>query len=329
MSTDRESEPFRMGPMTIPEILDSAFRLYRRSFWRCYAVVLVPTAAAYLVTEGVQRAAGVTVEPMPSEQLKVMFFAVVAALIALVASVYATGAMTLTASELCHGRRPRVGWALGRALRALGRMLLARLVVFLVVAAIVSAVLLPLGGGVFVLLMKEIMPLWLGVTLLGFITLLAWLLGVVYTFRFLLTQPAILVEGRSAVGALQRSRELVIRLSERGVLNPRNHLVRASAIYLVYASLLMCVNVMVAIGTGLWLRAMHLRTGQSIGVLMERFRTGPMIVVDAISRLAYCIPTGYLAMCLVVFYYEIRSRREGYDLERALDAFAAEEPADG
>jgi hypothetical protein len=319
---------FRLGPAGISGVLDAAFWLYRDAFWRCYLVVLVPNAVAYILIKLYQFGAGIEPANPLQSQGKLLLFSLVSLAVTALGSVVATGALTLAASELCLGRPARVRPALRSSLRALLRMTLARLVVLVLAGAIALVLFIPVAVGAGALLAAEALPPWLTFTLVAVAGILAWLLAVVYTLRFILAIPAMLIERRGVVGALARSRELVARLSPRGLFNPRSHILRAGVIYLVLLVLAATLYVLFSLSIGFMLGIMHAWSGEPLQVLWQQFQQGPMVFFEAFWRLVYVAVEGYAIVCLVVFYYEIRARREGFDLlERLHRLRNSESPA--
>ncbi len=131
------------------------------------------------------------------------------------------------------------------------------------------------------------------VTLLaGFITAFAFLLfivpGIIAIARLFAAQPIVVIERRGATEALSRSNDLVKGSTGRIL----------GALFLVYFILSIVVGV-VAIGGQMVLLTLH----------------APFALVQVISTLAYAIFYPLIAAATTLIYYDLRIRKEGFDLE--------------
>jgi uncharacterized membrane protein len=243
-----------LRPLTVGEILDTSFSLYRRHFAALATVALVCTGIPLVLRMFLEASGGFLVN---------LTLGVLYALSLVVLNLVATAATVFIVSESYLGR-PLSAWeALRRATPYMGRILVCSLLMAIVVG-------------------------------LGFLLLL--IPGVILAVGLALAIPAVVLEPRtSASGALSRSWELTRGARWR--------------LFGLGITLLVLLYVPVVAITGLFAlllpESAGMFSGGSLGMVMAIAVGG--LVQMFIYPLFYCV--------LTVAYYDLRVRKEGFDLE--------------
>jgi hypothetical protein len=243
-----------LRPLSVGEILDTSFGLYRRHFMSLATIVMISTGAPLLLNLYLQSAGGWFANPI----LGVVYLVCYIALSSLGAA-----ATVFLISEGYLGRELSAGAALSRATPLLGNL-------------IVYSILFALVVGIGLLLL--VVP------------------GIILACGLVLATPVIVLEsGVSATGAMSRSWSLTqgSRMRMFGLL-----LVFVLLVYIPVIALTL-VATMVAPGA--------FAAGEPAGTPMLIFTALLGIVQMVIYPLLYCI--------LTVAYYDMRVRKEGFDLE--------------
>jgi len=243
---------------------------------------------------------GGSIAESPSAGLGIGFgvSALVAFLIFIVLQFWAQGALIHAVSETYLGHQTSVGNAYGSVRKRLGRLLgtliLAAVLVFLwpalagILAAIVVPMLAAMGiGGSMVVLLAVIVGI-----------LLFWLTVHLFLNWFLVDKVVVLedVAGRSA---LRRSKELMNALKEEGFWKrPKNK-----------AGLIVVVGFLIAIGIQLLFQLPGMAFSALLPGLLSATLMGLLGIVST------SLATAYTATAMILFYYDIRLRKEGFDLK--------------
>jgi uncharacterized membrane protein len=244
-----------LRPLSVGEILDTSFSLYRRHFGALATVSLVCTGLPLVLRLFVEASGGL----FANLTLVLLYF-----LCLVVLSLVATGATVFIVSESYLGRPLTAREALVRATPHLVRILIASLLMGLVI-------------------------------LLGF--LLMVIPGVMLAVGLAVAIPAVVLEaGRSASGALSRSWELT-RGSRWRIFGLGLTLFVLLYIPVVAISGLVAVLVPRGAAAGFGASSTATIVALAIGGVVQLF----------IYPLFYCV--------LTVTYYDLRVRKEGFDLE--------------
>ena len=235
-----------LRPLTLAELLDRSFSLYRHHFWLFVGIMAVPSVFGLaggvllqVLNAGMTGFASSTKPPTP-EQLLTMFesvvivFAIILVLFSLLYGLtymFALGATTVAVSDLYLGRDTALGTAYASTRRHIVRLLLLMLWTMLRIGGV-------LVGGMTIVVV--------GGTLLGFVspilTVLVMLAGfpaVMFLFvfmmlRYAVTVPAVLLEQLTAGRSIQRS-----------IVLTRGNLLRVFVLFIcagviAYATALLC-----------------------------------------------------------------------------------------
>jgi len=243
-----------LRPLTVGEILDTSFSLYRRHFGALATVALVCTGIPLVLRMFLEASGGFLVN---------LTLGILYALSLVVLNLVATAATVFIVSESYLGRPLSARDALRRSTPYMGRILVCSLLMAMAVG-------------------------------LGF--LLLFIPGVILAVGLALAIPAVVLEpGTSASGALSRSWELTRGARWR--------------IFGLGITLLVLLYVPVVAITGLFAFLIPQSGGMfgpaSLGTVMAIAVGG--LVQMFIYPLFYCV--------LTVTYYDLRVRKEGFDLE--------------
>ena len=298
-----------LRPLSIGELFDRAFVLYRRHFWLFVGITAVPGVFALILTlinTAIQDPALQRMDPESAEfeaaMLGMMWgFAGMFAVLAIYFVVYmiALGATTFAVSEVYLGRTASISQVYGRMRGRIGALLW---LLFLVGVRLFGILML---AGIVVGMATAIHPVVGGLVGLGLIVVVGLLAGFMM-LRWGVSVPALVLEGLTARQAIRRSIELTRgRLSRVFLLGLCATMVTYGALALFQAPFVgMAMYVGVETWTGLALNA----TGGVLGTIATTI-TSPFLIIG-----------------LALIYYDARIREEGFDLEVMLAALDG--PAD-
>ncbi len=279
-------QAFQFEPMSVGGILDQTFRLYRRNFTRFLAIVAI-----------VQVPLGLA-----------------GALLAAWAVSSSTLDPTAMAEMETGATAPEMPGSLGVMLGGvfLG-LFLAMLSLTLCQAALVKAVSESyLGNDVSVgkayrfILPKVLTIIGAGI-IVWFLTVLGFFLlvvpGVIFIAWFALTTQAIVIENRGATAAIGRSKELTS--GNRGKV----------------------LAVLMLTGLLSWIVSM---AGDRLGGVLSTF-AGDSVTATLVIHNVAAIAGGVLAApisaaAMILLYYDLRIRKEGFDLQMLAERLGAEQP---
>jgi hypothetical protein len=289
-----------LRPLTLAELLDRSFSLYKRHFWLFVGIMAVPAAFAMLPMVSMRIARSPVARTLPPEKallyvLPMALGIIIFTLLYMVVYMYAVGAASIAVSDLYLGRDSTVGSAY-RRVRPLGwRLVLLLLwtilsilgacfvvgVTVVAFAFLVSFVARPLGVLVAVF------------AFLGVLVVFVWM-----TVRMGVSVPVLVVEKVTAATALKRSFEL----TEGNV--GRVFLIVLCATVVAYATALIFTGPfsVAALAVGPETRtALLLNISGAISGAIGGMLSGPVMIIG-----------------LAMVYYDLRTRKEALDLELLL-----------
>ena len=301
----------RFRPMNLGDILDEAFDIYKTRFALLAgigAIIYVPInflygmSAADMMAQGSfwaipQNRGGAGVEAMQS----VSELGSLAALLVLIADPVITGAFTYAISQSYLGESTSIGKSYGFILRRIGAMLWTVLlfglaVVGLTIGISLVAALISVGMG-------SAAPGSPFVWLVIFPFMIAAAAAIIYTIgRMSFAFAALVVEGQKGTAALKRSWELSAK-----------HGWRVVGILLV---------------TGIIVSIIDLIVTSSVSTLaIAMIKAGRVAAGEAIMGAAQAILGLFMApvmsIVVVLMYYDLRIRKEGFDLQMLARDLAA------
>jgi MFS family permease len=303
---------FDLRPLTIGELLDRSFTLYRRHLTLFVGIMAAPSVfalATALVLQVLVRPP--TLDPKQPPDLEVLLPTLVAGLIGYVAlmSVYwivyllALGATTLAVADIYAGTASSIRDAYARVRQYIGRLLLLSLLTLVRTAGVFI-------GLIAVLTVVSGLPMYLGrgqpiiVGLGAFViivgTVVAMILAWLFTLRYAVSVPALVLEQVTARNAIRRSVSLT-----KGYLG-RAFLLTLCVLVVMYATmaifqgpfLVLAVMAPPLSATAFWMNIAGAVSG-SVGMAL----TTPVAIVGC-----------------AVLYYDLRVRKEALDLQVMMGA---------
>lgn len=302
-----------LRPLTLGELFDRAFVLYRRHFWLFVGITAIPglfgliMALAQQAMQNVAASAGAPGADAEAAAAFALWIAV-GVMVAFVAYgvVYtiALGATTYAVSEIYMGRAVTIGEVYGRIRPRIVRLLLLMLAMgfrlgLVLVGGSILAVFAGVAGGI----IHQVVAVTL--MILCFLGIFAGF--VILSLRYSLAVPSMILEQLGANRSLRRSIDLT-----RGWLG-RVFLLMLCAMMVTYATALLFqgpfLGAAFAAGfetqTGMWLNVVAAFTG-TVGTTL----TAPFMIIG-----------------LALLYYDARIREEGFDLEVTLASLDGGSPA--
>jgi hypothetical protein len=291
----------QVQPMGVGEILDRSFRLLRQYFWLCFIIIFIPQAVFFVVNFVVQFLVS---GDMTQDFYGIMgagfgVSALLAVIIFLVLQFWAQGALIHAVSETYLGHSTSIkssyGAMRGRLGRLIGTLILWSILVFgvpvlfgmVAAVAVPSLAMMGLGGvaAVIIAFVVIILAVWIFTTLF-----LNWLLA----------DKVVVLEELAWMKALRRSKELMKGRTEPGFWKSIK----------TKASLIIIVGVLIGLGIHLLFQL----PGVLLGVV---FSQGVVVttVQGILNMVATSLATAYTAIAMILFYYDIRVRKEGFDLK--------------
>ena len=293
-----------LRPLTLGELLDRSFSLYRRHFWLFVGIMALPSllGRAFGVLMAIASPQPVSSETMAAGDVNpaAIIGGVVWFVIAMIgmAAVYfityavALGATTVAVSELYMGRPITIRTAYTPMRGKVGRLALLMILVslrmfgvFLLVgfAAAVSGIVASIGFPI-------LAPLFVLAAFVGAAGVWIWMM-----IRYAVAVPAVVLENETAASAIRRSVELTSGNFLRVFALLAFTMVITYAVLAIFQGPFAFAGVMAGpeTSTGFWLNLMGTITGSIGGAF-----TGPLMIV-----------------AFAVLYYDLRVRKEGLDLQ--------------
>jgi len=270
------------APMSVGQILDRSFRLYRTNFVRYVSIVAVMQVPVFLVSVvltillvgtllagghgGGRSTAGAAIVPG-------MVVGLVMVVLAVIAHALCQGALFKSVSESYLGKDVTLGEAYGFVLGKLGRIVWASILVGVVVMLGLALCIVP---------------------------------GVIFGLWFGLTIPVIIVENLEATGAMRRSKGLVL-----------GNLGRAFGLGLVIVLIGMIMG---------WVCG---GVGRLIGGAAAPGNVAGIFTNQIVSLVGQILVAPIGAAAYVLFYYDLRIRKEAFDLEMLAKSMGTPGPTAG
>jgi hypothetical protein len=314
-------EPADLRPLTLGELLDRTFSLYRANFWLFVGIMAIPSAFSIPFNVAFMSARGsvFTGTPAtPAGAASLFLFVAITLIFAWVAYSLAIGAATFAVSEAYLGRKVTVRGSFSKVrgqfwkivsvvsvalLRAMGMFLLVEGIGVGFVAGIIAISFSLAGRSA----PRTILPIIMGI---GFV--LAYLAGIclwlVWSLRYAVSIPALLIERLGVLAALRRSVQLT--KGRRWQL----------LVAVMLCSIIAYVGVIVFQGP--FLAAM---------IFASREGSPPEWLVFASSvfgAIGGSITGSVLMIVLVLCYYDTRIRTEAFDLQFMISALDRPAPVE-
>jgi|ERR1039458_10397248 hypothetical protein len=306
-----------LKPMSLSELLDRTFTLYRNRFWLFCGLMVVPEIAIMACTLIVVVGFPVRVLPIaanpqnPFAVFQSLQARIAPALLLIVAQLFfkalALGAVTIMVSEIYLGRAVSISAAYrmvrSRVFGLIGLIIL----LFLVAIVFVFAIFLAVGlvGALATVALNAISPVLSIVVVvlmfLGGIVLALWLL-----MRFAVSIPVFVLEHQGVVDSMTRSGTLT--RGHRGRILGAT-IVMSIVVYVVQLLFGLPFVFMTFTYLAKGVLPLWLQIGQSVAGAVAAILAGPLLMIT-----------------IALIYYDVRIRKEAFDLEtmmRALETSAA------
>jgi hypothetical protein len=313
----------QLQPLSFGELLDRVFTYYRRNFRLFVGIMAIPQAIVVAGTTVLQafqpRPANIAVvrgaaPPNPFANLHPTYFLGLFVLMAVYFILYsiAMGATTFAVSEVHLGRTITVREAYQRLRGRIGRIFLLTFALgfrwFIAMSLGIAGFALVFGLSAAATAAIGRVGVVLGV-LTGFIGLLAMaVLMAWYFLRFGVCTPALLLENLTATQALRRSASLtkgnILRVFAVGILTWLVSTTVAATLQGPFAVAAMVMALKTHAPAPFWLSALSALSG-GIGTAI----TAPLVMLG-----------------IVLLYYDIRVRKEGFDLQLMMAALDGQSP---
>lgn len=320
-----------LRPMSLGEVIDRALQLFRANFSRLLVVMLAFQVPMYVLSKAfqivIQKKAPVLARPgafrglLPDAGQVAWFTGAILVMVigSLVIYQLAVAALTTAAARAFLGEKIEAGRALREGLSRAPQLLATFFLLltwsaFLLTLSIIPGVGLMAAG----LLSDELrLPPALRATLIigGLVLALALLVivGLYLLLRYALVSEVVVIEKLSLRRALQRSTRLMAgRVGKTAIDNCK---IRASILYAVN----FCISVSVLVVTSIPTLVVNGIYGVSPfdperydPAMVPLWASVPVEVLGVFAQSAVA-PFGLLAV--IVFYFDIRMKREGFDLE--------------
>jgi hypothetical protein len=305
---------YDLRPLSLAELLDRAFTLYRRHFW-IFVGIMAPPSLAMLIFQAASQflqamAARTPNQPRPEFMIAAAVGLVTGAILALlvywIAYALALGATTLAVSEVYSGRTPSIAGAYSATRGKLGRLTWLTFLIGIRFFGVAFAVVV--GGALSAMAMAFISPIFSGVVFVLTVALAMvacfWML-----VRYAVSVPAAVLEENTASESITRSIYLTRGSLLRVIVLFVFTMIVTYAAFAIFQVPFLVAAMMAGPETtiGFWLNMLGVVTGSIASAL-----TGPLAVV-----------------AMVVLYYDVRIRKEGLDLELLVAGLRQPAPAAG
>ena len=301
---DRRTKPrvhpgIQLHPMGIGEILDRAFRLLRQSFWLFFFILLIPQGIFFLVFKVLQMLFREAQTPGLAMGITMGISFFIAIIIFFVLQCWAQGSLIHAVSETYLGHTTSLSTAYGSVWRQLFRL------VGTVIIMVILMLLAPVGLGtitavlIYVLSSTTIGKLVI-VLLVAVFVILALLVFFHLFLDWLMVDKVVVLEGKAWLTALRRSKEIMRAHTEPGFWRKTK----------MKAGLILLLGFLIGIGIHILLQipgvAFHFLMPENLIVLT---------IHEILNMVATCLVTAFTAIAMLLFYYDIRLRKEGFDLK--------------
>jgi hypothetical protein len=321
-----------LRPMGMAEILDRAFALYRRNFSTFFGVILIVQILVFILSLPLSLYAPQMAGSAGMDPAKAIAFAGLSMLwmVAwIIVAFVGGGVLTLAVSERYMGRALSVGDAYRKAAPRLWTLVAVALLLVLLAGAAIAAFSIAVGIGAVGLsaaVRGNAVAVGLVVGLVVAIAVIAvlWFLFYLY-LTFLLTGAVVMVEGAGPIAALARSRELMRRKTEKGFFSLRSNAAKATVILLVALAVNIAVSLLVGIPA--FIVNLAYTHGSVFAGAVPVLPWYVLVIEGAASAIARAAVSPIYTIPIVLFYYDIRTRFEAFDLAMLAQSLPGSTPA--
>jgi hypothetical protein len=288
-------------PMGIGEILDRSFRLLRQHFLLFFFILLIPQGMFFLFQKTSPMFFGVDVQQgmAASMGMGLLVTVLLVVLVMIIIQFWAQGALVHAVSETYLGHKTSVGASYGAMRSRLGR-LLGTMIIMGILLGLLAVVLIFLSG-----LLMGVLGSAGGLSgLAGFVIVCVASAAIFFHFflNWMLVDKVVVLEDQAWFGALSRSTQLMKSRTEQGFWKrPKNK-----------AGLILLLGFLIGVGIHLLFQVPGLLSQMFLPMSLGGLT---LTLQQILNVIATSLATVFTAIAMILFYYDIRLRSEGFDLK--------------
>ena len=298
-----DSGEFILEPLSLGGILDRTFQICRAHFWKLLVIAGIPillVAGIALVVALIVLVAGLTWQALgglPQWIIIAGAILIIPSLIVILIGIFylSQGAMIHAVSSIYLGRKIIVKDAYRFVMGKLGKFVLTS---FLVALSAFAFTLVPVLIGVAAYFAFSLFTSgWWSAVTWPFLLLIPF-----YCItKLLLFDKVVIIENIAYWGALKRSWHLIQGKADEGW--PKTYFMR----------LVVLLNLFILIN--LTIHMIFQAPGSIIAAIASQHAIIVQIFAQLLSTLGNLVAGVFGSVCLVIFYYDLRNRKEGFDLK--------------
>jgi hypothetical protein len=290
-------------PMGIGEILDRSFRLLRQHFLLFFFILLIPQGAFFLFNKTTKIFLGGEAQQNMtagmSMGLGISF--ILAVMVMLILQFWAQGALIHAVSETYLGHETSLATSYGAMRSRLGRLLGTMFLVGFLIGLLPAL----LGMGV-AIAVPMLAAMGFGGPPTAIISIILVFTGIIWFFHlllnWLLVDKVVVLEGKAWRSALRRSKELMNTRTEQGFWKrPKNK-----------AGLILLLGFLIGVGIRLLFQVPGMLTHMFVPISLAGLT---LTMQQVLNVIATSLAAAFTAIAMILFYYDIRLRSEGFDLK--------------
>jgi hypothetical protein len=290
-------------PMGIGELLDRSFRLLRQHFLLFFFILLIPQGTFFLFNKTTQIfLGGQAQQDMTAGMgmgLGISF--ILAVMVMLILQFWAQGALIHAVSETYLGHETSLATSYGAMRSRLGRLLGTMFLMGILIGLLPA--LLGIGMAIAIPMLAA---MGFGGTPTAVISIILVFTGIIWFFHlllnWLLVDKVVVLEGKAWRSALRRSKELMNARTEQGFWKrPKNK-----------AGLILLLGFLIGVGIHFLFQVPGLLAHM---FLPTSFAGLTLTMHQVLNVIATSLAAVFTAIAMILFYYDIRLRSEGFDLK--------------
>jgi hypothetical protein len=290
-------------PMGVGEILDRSFRLLRQHFFLFFFILFIPQATFFLSYKTAQIFLGGEAQQNMAAGMGggMVISVILAVMVMIILQFWAQGALIYAVSETYLGHETSLATSYGAMRSRLGRLLGAMLLKGFLIYALPA-----LLGIAMAIALPMLSAMGFKGTTTAAVSIVLALMGIIWFFHlllnWLLVDKVVVLEGKGWRSALRRSKELMNTRTEQGFWKrPKNK-----------GGLILLLGFLIGLGIRLLFQVPGLLTHMFVpmsfgGLTLTLHQVLNLIAIALASVLTY--------IAMILFYYDIRLRSEGFDLK--------------
>jgi hypothetical protein len=290
-------------PMGIGEILDRSFRLLRQHFLLFFFILLIPQGTFFLFNKAAQIFLGGEVQQGMTAGMGIglIVSVILAVMVMMILQFWAQGALIHAVSETYLGHETSLATSYGAMRSCLGR-LLGTMFLMGILIVLVPALL----GIAMAIAVPMLAAMGFGGTTTAILSIVLVFAGIIWFFHlllnWLLVDKVVVLEGQGWRNALRRSKELMNTRTEQGFWKrPKNK-----------AGLILLLGFLIGVGIHLLFQVPGLLTQMFLPVSLAGLT---LTLQQVLNVVATSLAAVFTAIAMILFYYDIRLRSEGFDLK--------------